>query len=91
MVRFQISLRPVVLPVLVFLAIAVTAVACGGGSSSTSTTNAAGGGARTIQVSMKDNVFVPKEMSASVGETVTFELKNDGLLLHDMHFLNDTT
>jgi plastocyanin len=72
------------------------AVACGGGdeengangAESTATNGDNGGGeAQTITVSMKDNLFDPKDITVEEG-TVTFELKNDGAAIHNMHIMS---
>lgn len=52
----------------VVVLMAVTA-ACGGGDRS---------GGRALTLEMIDNPFIPNELTALVGETVTFEFTNNG-------------
>lgn len=64
----------------------------GNGAAATATTsndeNGSGDGeAQTIEISMKDNFFEPKDITVEEG-TVTFELKNDGAAIHNMHILS---
>ena len=37
-----------------------------------------------IAVSLKDNVFAPKELTVKAGASVTFNLKNEGVAIHNM-------
>jgi len=37
-----------------------------------------------ITVSMKDNLFEPKDLTVKAGASVTFDLKNDGVAVHNM-------
>ena len=37
-----------------------------------------------VAVSMKDNVFEPKDLTVKAGESVTFDLKNEGVAIHNM-------
>jgi len=67
-------------PVLAALSLAMLLAACSSSGGST------GGSAdpRTIQVSMVDALqFNPDEISAAAGETVRFEITNDGQLVHE--------
>lgn len=43
--------------------------------------------AQTIAVTMKDNIFEPKEITVEKG-AVTIELKNAGAALHNMHIMS---
>ena len=43
-----------------------------------------GGKAQTVVITMKDNVFEPKDITVEEG-TVTFEVKNTGAAIHNMH------
>ncbi len=85
-------LRPVVL--FGVTALTAVAVACsGGGESGSKTTSsgspkASGGGSETIAVSMKDNFFEPKEISVERGKAITFNVKNEGQAIHDMHIMS---
>lgn len=38
-----------------------------------------------IAVSMGDNFFEPSEITVNAGETVTFDITNDGAAIHNMH------
>lgn len=57
-----------------------------GGSAATATKAASSGGgkAQTVAITMKDNVFEPKDITVEEG-TVTFEVKNAGAAIHNMH------
>jgi plastocyanin len=82
-------LRPVVLFGVITLA--ALAVACGGeggSSSSTGSSKASSGESETVAVSAKDNFFEPKEITVERGEAVTFNVKNDGQAIHDMHIMS---
>jgi plastocyanin len=37
-----------------------------------------------IAVSMKDNIFEPAELTVKAGASVTFDLKNEGVAIHNM-------
>ena len=37
-----------------------------------------------VAVSMKDNLFEPKDLTVKAGASVTFELKNEGVAVHNM-------
>lgn len=82
------------------VAVLMLSIACGGsddkeegGAASTVTSTKATatpsneGKAQTVKVTMKDNFFEPKEISVDEG-TVTFELKNEGTAIHNMHILS---
>jgi plastocyanin len=43
-----------------------------------------GGGGGNLAVSMGDNFFEPKEFTVGAGETVTFDISNDGTAIHNM-------
>ncbi|TAJ17001.1 MAG: hypothetical protein EPO65_12120 [Dehalococcoidia bacterium] len=53
-----------------------------GGSESKATASAAK--AQTVAITLKDNVFEPKDITVEEG-TVTFEVKNTGAAIHNMH------
>jgi plastocyanin len=40
-----------------------------------------------ITISMKDNVFEPKDVTIPAGETVTITVKNEGTAIHNMSIL----
>lgn len=48
------------------------------------------GKAQTVAVTLKDNVFDPKEITVEEG-TVTFEVKNTGTAIHNMHIISNGT
>ena len=84
--------RYATLALLPVLAATALIAGCGGDSGSSGSPASApkaAGGQRTIAVAMKDSVFEPKDMTAAVGETITFDLTNNGPSLHNMHFLSD--
>ena len=72
--------------------VALTAVLLLLGSCSSGTTqspSATSAGVRTIAVGMSDELrFEPAEFTVSAGETVRFEVTNNGQILHDF-FLGD--
>jgi plastocyanin len=37
-----------------------------------------------VAVNMKDNIFEPAELTVKAGESVTFDLKNEGVAIHNM-------
>lgn len=45
-------------------------------------------GARVIDVSMTDFAFEPAIVSVTAGETVTFRISNDGLIVHEFRLSN---
>jgi len=94
-------LRPLIVAGL-GVAVFTLAVGCGGGDdeeseggsvSTPAATTSSGGGsegkAQTVKVTLRDNFFEPKEISVEEG-TVTFELKNEGTAIHNMHILSKT-
>jgi nitrite reductase (NO-forming) len=44
----------------------------------------------TIEVAMKDNLFEPKTISLKAGQTVTFNLTNQGKVIHNMRIADAT-
>ena len=85
--RFH-SLRRPVLMLVALVALASIGVACSGEDSASSSSE--GAKAETIKVVMKDPaLFEPKDITVSAGSTVTFELTNTGLALHNMHIMSD--
>ena len=88
------SLRPLTL--LGIVAVTALAVACGGGeatskSGASTSGKPSGGKSETVAVALKDNVFEPKEITVERGEAVTFNVKNEGQAIHDMHILSSST
>ncbi len=90
--------------VLCVAAAALSVAACsGGGETAKATTTAgagaakAGGGAAAtgktveIAVSMKDNLFEPKDIKVKAGDTISFVAKNDGIAIHNMMIQSSTT
>ncbi len=84
------------------IAVLTLAVGCGGGddeedeggsaptsAATTSSGQGSDGKAQTVKVTLKDNLFEPKEISVDEG-AVTFELKNEGAAIHNMHILSKT-
>lgn len=45
------------------------------------------GKAQTVAITMKDNLFEPKEITVEEG-AVTFEVKNAGTAIHNMHIIS---
>lgn len=70
-------------------AVATTAPANSNSDDSDDGDDSDGGEAQTVSVIMKDNVFEPDAIEVSEG-TVTFELKNEGTAIHNMHILSKT-
>lgn len=75
------------------LALAVVgAAACGGGSNAGGKSDDRGGAsgvsAAPITVTMKDNVFDPKELTVPVGKSVSITVKNQGTAIHNMQILS---
>lgn len=68
------------------LAVALLAMSCGGeaeapAGNETPPTD----GSVTFEVSIGDNFFEPKEFTVRPGQTVTFNLTNNGAAIHNMH------
>lgn len=61
--------------------VATTLAAC----SRDNTSNQATKGDRTVTVSMTDNAYAPKNISAKAGESVTFKFVNDGQMTHEAY------
>ena len=92
--RFAIPVRRLLFLGLVLMAF-VAIAACGGGDddeggNGESSNGGGGGEAQTVQIKLTDNVFTPKEVKVETG-TVTFEIKNDGAAIHNMHILSKDT
>lgn len=72
------------------LASAVVLSACSSGGESKETGGseskvpAAAAKAQTVAITLKDNAFEPKDITVEEG-TVTFEVKNTGAAIHNMH------
>jgi uncharacterized cupredoxin-like copper-binding protein len=65
-----------------FVAFVVLAVAACSGGGAASPASAA----RTIQVSMNDQMrFEPASFEVAVGETIRFEVRNDGQIVHEFY------
>lgn len=82
----RITIRRLLLPLLA-LALMAFAVSCGGGEGGEKKDDDKGSaskGPQTIDVIMKDNIFEPKTYTVSTGQ-VTFNVKNDGVNLHNFH------
>lgn len=45
----------------------------------------AGNVSRTIEVTMQDNYFEPEAISVKPGETIRFQVKNEGALVHEFN------
>lgn len=60
----------------------------GGGSAATATKG--NSKAQTVAITMKDNVFEPKDITVEEG-AVTFEVKNTGAAIHNMHITSSTS
>lgn len=62
-----------------FVAVAVTASACGSGDAAQPT----GANAKVIEVSMTDNEFTPNVFDIEAGQAITFRFRNDGKVDHE--------
>ncbi|MFN8559480.1 MAG: cupredoxin domain-containing protein [Dehalococcoidia bacterium] len=79
--------------------VAAAAGACGGENGAKDEAKPAGGAAQSagggeatqVEVSMTDNVFAPKEIKVPAGKEITFEAKNKGQAVHNMHILSNAT
>lgn len=69
--------------VLASLALALLGTACGADDNATGNAEPGGGSARTIEIEMQDNEFVPAGISVGTGETVRFVFTNTGKATHD--------
>ncbi len=83
--------RALLTAVLLASAAALTACSSGDGAKTSdgpaaAATKAAASGAKaqTVVLTMKDNAFEPKDITVEEG-TVTFEVKNTGAAIHNMH------
>jgi plastocyanin len=84
-------LRPhmaIALALLVLVALGLAA-ACGGGGEQTATptptpTPTAAGQAE-LEIIMKDNSFVPNQLTVKAAQTITVKLENQGQNTHNMH------
>lgn len=81
------TIRRAVLPLLAGAAL-VAGIACGGDADDAGK-SAGAKGPQTIEIAMKDNVFEPKAITVSAGQAITFNIKNNGPSLHNMHILGD--
>lgn len=88
-------LRPLLLAGLGAAALTLS-VACGGddedappsmGSTNATVPSVEGGKDQTVKVTMKDSFFEQKEITVDKG-VVTFEVKNEGTAIHNMHVLS---
>lgn len=63
------------------------------GSTSAAGTSASGSNgsssAQEIKISLTDNKFTPNTFEVPVGKEVKFELKNEGVAIHNMHILSE--
>ena len=76
--------RAVILPAALIILACLLAFACDGGEGDGGSNGGNDGDSMTIDVTMGDNFFEPKEISVAAGEKVTFDLGNDGALPHNM-------
>ena len=81
---------PLALPV-TFVALALSAAACGGGNKESGRTPPVGGttgtrapAATTFDVSQNDNFLQPNRFAAGPGQEVTFQITNKGSNTHDL-------
>ena len=73
---------PRALTALTALVIVATALAaCSSDNSSSQATKSD----RTVTVTMTDNTYIPKNISATAGESVTFKFVNDGQMTHEAY------
>lgn len=63
----------------------------GGGGAATSAPSDAGSSSTSLKISLKDNIFDPKDLKVPAGKTITFNLTNDGTAIHNMHILSQST
>ena len=68
--------------VLAALTLAILGAACGSDDDA-SGTDPSGGSARTIEIEMQDNEYVPDTVSVDAGEPVRFVFTNNGEATHD--------
>jgi uncharacterized cupredoxin-like copper-binding protein len=61
-------------------ALTLSAAGCGGDKSTNSTGR---GASRTIEVTMSDNAYEPKQLQVTKGETVTLRFRNAGAVKHE--------
>ena len=61
------------------VAVATTLAACSGDNGSDQATTSD----RTVTITMTDNAYAPKNISAKAGESVTFKFVNDGQMTHE--------
>jgi plastocyanin len=61
----------------------------GGGGAATSAPS--GSSSTAVKITLKDNVFDPKDLKVPAGKTITFTLTNDGTAIHNMHILSKST
>ena len=66
------------------MAVVLLAAACGGGGDEGEPTPTTPAGRKTFDVSLGDNFFDPKEFKIGPGDTVTFNLTNNGTASHNM-------
>jgi uncharacterized cupredoxin-like copper-binding protein len=61
--------------------VATPLAACSSGNNNSQATK----GDRTVTVTMTDNAYTPKNISAKAGESVTFRFVNDGQMTHEAY------
>lgn len=66
--------------------IALVATTAGLAACSSDTTGQATRSDRTVTVTMTDNAYEPKDISAKSGESITFNFVNDGQMTHEAYF-----
>ena len=76
------TVRTFILPVALIISVGLLALACGGGGDGGNGGN--GGDSVSIDASMGDNFFEPNKFTVKRGQKVTFNLKNDGIAIHNM-------
>ena len=73
-----------------FLAVAVLAlgvglsIACGGEAEAPGAETATGGTDGSFDISQSDNFFEPKKFTVAPGQSVAFNIANDGAAIHNM-------
>lgn len=77
-------LKPLLTAALAALAVGLIASACGGSGGGGGDGDDSGGQPVAYDVSMGDNVFGSDELTVNAGDTVTFNLANDGIAIHNM-------
>ena len=87
--RFGKILSPLLITAALMVGATLIAAACGGGDDKTESTKSPaatspGSAPASIDVTLGDNFFDPKEFTVNAGQRVTFNVTNGGIALHDM-------